>query len=280
VSGYDCKGATKVVKNCTTSCEKQDCKWSDWDKWSACTLTCGGGTHLRNRRVTDQPRNGGKECAELTTQEIGACNEDKCGPECVDGTWSEWSKWSDCSVTCQSGYQTRTRQVESTPNHCGKPAAGLTVDVKKCTSDTECVKSVDCKLSNWTSWTDCNRDCFGVQEKSRQILQYAQGFYGKPCNDAVLKIIQPCNPGKNQTTPSACRIGPKSLDCELGKWSDWSTCSQDCGPGQTHRVRGITQFPESDGKACNDALKETDACKIKDCAKPTCVDCKWGDWGE
>jgi len=278
--GLDCIGATKVVKNCTTSCKKADCKWSDWNKWSACTLTCGGGTHLRNREVVQLPSNGGKECEVLSTSEIGACHEEKCGPECVDGTFSHWSTWSDCSVTCQTGYQTRARQVQSTQNHCGKPAAGLTVDVKACTSKKECVETHDCKLSEWTKWSVCGQDCFGIQEKSRQIERYAQGFYGKPCDASVLKAIQPCNPAAGEKTPVKCKAGPKAVDCELEDWEVWSKCSQDCGPGQRQRVRGIKTFPESEGKACDASLKETDTCKTKDCTLPKCVDCKWGEWGK
>jgi len=232
---------------------------------------------MRGRQVTQTPEHGGKECAPFTTREIGACNNITCGPDCIDGTWTSWTEWSDCSATCQTGYQTRTRQVASTPNDCGKPAAGVTVDVQECKAKAVCVKSTDCELSEWSSWGQCQRDCFGVQEKTRQITQYAQGFYGKPCDNATLKVIQPCNPAKGDATPDKCKIGPKSVDCVLGTWGAWSKCSMECGPGQKQRVRGIDQFPESNGKPCNDALKETDSCKLSDCKKPECINCKWGE---
>jgi hypothetical protein len=156
----------------------------------------------------------------------------------------------------------------------------VTVDVRVCTAKAVCVESTDCKLSDWSPWGNCLRDCFGVQEKTRRILQYARGFYGKPCENATLKIIQPCNPAIGAAVPDQCKIGPKSVDCKLGHWGAWSKCSMDCGPGQKQRVRGIDEFPESNGKPCNAGLKETDSCELKKCDAPKCIDCLWNDWGE
>ena len=47
--------------------------WGEWEAWSDCTVTCGGGTKDRTRECMG-PEHGGKEC-EGDTSEQSTCNE-------------------------------------------------------------------------------------------------------------------------------------------------------------------------------------------------------------
>ena len=54
--------------------------YTEWSKWSSCSVTCGGGTIKRQRNCTNpSPQFGGKDCSgsgpELVTQQ---CNPQKC----------------------------------------------------------------------------------------------------------------------------------------------------------------------------------------------------------
>ncbi|XP_053390929.1 ectin-like [Mercenaria mercenaria] len=51
----------------------------------------------------------------------------------VNGAWSEWSAWSDCDVTCESGTQTRARTCTNpAPAHGGLDCAGNGMETQSC----------------------------------------------------------------------------------------------------------------------------------------------------
>ena len=55
----------------------------------------------------------------------------------VDGYWKAWSEWSACSVTCNSGIQTSTRQCVP-PLYGGKDCVGNGVQTRPCELVAKC----------------------------------------------------------------------------------------------------------------------------------------------
>ena len=53
-----------------------DCQVSQWNDWSNCSVSCGGGTKARARVIVQESKNGGAACPDLE-EKIG-CNTDKC----------------------------------------------------------------------------------------------------------------------------------------------------------------------------------------------------------
>lgn len=98
----------------------------------------------------------------------------------------------------------------------------------------------------------------------------------------ALKETYPCNPSPMEPTPSACGEQPP-VDCMLGFWADWSSCTSTCGGGEHTRSRTIVQHPKNGGKACEGPLARVAQCNNIRCPGPLPVDCQlgeWQDWGE
>jgi len=51
----------------------------------------------------------------------------------VDGGWSEWSVWDECSATCGQGQRSRTRECNNpTPAYGGRMCDGDSRDLDTC----------------------------------------------------------------------------------------------------------------------------------------------------
>lgn len=51
----------------------------------------------------------------------------------VDGNWSDWSTWGECSKTCGHGEGTRIRTCANPPpQHGGKDCPGVGLESMKC----------------------------------------------------------------------------------------------------------------------------------------------------
>jgi len=111
------------VALCCPECEQdRDCEWDNWQDWSTCTVTCGGGEYTRYRNVETAPQNQGKPCETKDTYQVGTCNEISCS-EAQYCIWSEWSGFGECSASCGGGSNTRERSLVLTTT---PPAEGET----------------------------------------------------------------------------------------------------------------------------------------------------------
>lgn len=56
-----------------------------------------------------------------------------CNLVIVDGVWTEWSMWGDCSKSCGNGTHTRTRTCEP-PKFGGAECEGVDTETGVCNS--------------------------------------------------------------------------------------------------------------------------------------------------
>eukprot|EP00929_Paragymnodinium_shiwhaense_P099365 TRINITY_DN609_c0_g1_i1.p1 TRINITY_DN609_c0_g1~~TRINITY_DN609_c0_g1_i1.p1 ORF type:complete len:1079 (-),score=306.41 TRINITY_DN609_c0_g1_i1:261-3497(-) len=175
-------------------------------------------------------------------------------PKPVDCAVSDWVA-GECSSPCDEklagGKQTLTREilVESSERGTVCPALETT---RKC-NQIKC--PVDCKLSEYSTWGKCTKECGGgVQARSRSVQS-------KPMNGG-----QACD-ALQETR--ACNMGSCDVDCELSDWSAFKPCTRTCNSGFEERRKGVVTKAAGDGscpvrnsklrverKACN-----TQACK-------------------
>lgn len=196
----------------------------------------------RFRPIDIEPVGNGTECeSSVETQE---CNSNECDIDCEMG---EWSEWTECDKSCDSGQQVRSRDVMVQPSGNGAQCE-LDRETQECNTDP-C--DVDCKMGDWSDWTECSQTCGrGFQGRSREIEIEPLGN-GTKCESNVES--QYCN---QEECPPVCGT--------YGDWSDWTECDQPCGPGLKYRFREGLLDQDKMGIVCPPDV-ESDDCIIQEC---------------
>ena len=101
----------------------------DWfeSDWSKCPLNSCAKIRAFRTRACDAPapHNGGKECD-------GEKREERdCANECpIDGGWSNWSKWSECSAKCVQKHERSC--IRPKPENGGDDCSGIGIEEIPC----------------------------------------------------------------------------------------------------------------------------------------------------
>eukprot|EP00122_Pirum_gemmata_P010725 Pgem_evm2s9926 len=138
-------------------------------------------------------------------------------------------------------------------------------------ADKLCEPIVNCKLSEWSSWTTCDAECgssvSGEKTQTRKI------------------ITPPSNGGRtcdNVTRTSECLPENCEVNCVPGPWTKWSDCIADCSSntgvlnieGKKTRTRPIQTPSQFGGQECS-GMTESEIC-VTQCP----IDCKVSEWTE
>eukprot|EP01128_Nolandella_sp_AFSM9_P002256 TRINITY_DN1263_c0_g1_i2.p1 TRINITY_DN1263_c0_g1~~TRINITY_DN1263_c0_g1_i2.p1 ORF type:complete len:1221 (-),score=195.21 TRINITY_DN1263_c0_g1_i2:230-3892(-) len=254
-TGSECPSPLSETVDCNTQPCVTSCEVTTWSEWSDCSTPCGDGTSGRFREVTQEPENA-DPCPPLTS--VVSCNLGVCPADCEV---SEWTEWTDCSLSCGGGSRDRERSVTS-------PTAGTGAECPPLQDSETCndfVCDVNCEQSVWSEWNSCSGTCdAGTQSRSRATLTPAGGD-GTPCGPAT----------EDQTCSlPPCEGEPEPQDCIVNDWGEWSPC--DCDTAGSERSRTLTMAANG-GEPCD---PQTPLSELKEC--PVCppVDCVPGEWSE
>ncbi|KAL4226408.1 hypothetical protein ACF0H5_014391 [Mactra antiquata] len=152
---------TSGIRCVTNTSAKVDGQWGSWSSWSDCTSRSGCGEGAMQRvRSCDRPfpSCGGDEC-QGDTIETQTCQL----PSCCETT--EWSDFGNCSKSCNTGEQNRTRQLIDSTDHCNDV---ILEETRPCNTDP-CDE--ECYISEWSEFDPCSVTCGnGIQSRFRDII--------------------------------------------------------------------------------------------------------------
>ena len=73
------------------------------------------------------------------------------------------------------------------------------------------------------------------------------------------------------------KYGSLSVDCQLGQWAGWESCTAPCGGGTQTSTRVILQEAAHGGAACAGDLNRVQGCNTNDCPGMTLLIAFFGD---
>lgn len=245
--GKNCEGPSNDEEACSLKACPQDCEFADWSPWT-CSVSCGNGTKLRERKVALKEASGGQPCSGPLEEE-SSCYKGECAADCL---WGDWSEWTTCSTTCGSDvslWVKSTREKAMNESAGGKPCIGEDSRRKLC-GQNPC--PIECVWDDWSEWKACTKSCGGgITERLRNVSTPA-AHGGQDCLGSTRDVKK-------------CAKTPCPQDCRFGDWEDWSECSKPCGEGSAIRYRLVGTPAAHGGQQCLGARHETGGCNGTDC---------------
>ncbi|XP_065689130.1 SCO-spondin-like [Patagioenas fasciata] len=276
--------------------DEQDCgAWGPWGPWSACTLSCGPGLQWRARGCHQRRPGVLHRCRGPAAQER-QCFRLACP---VDGSWSEWATWSNCTGGC-GGVRLRRRDCRPPQNggrHCaelpGASPASLEMGACEpggCPNASACPGGLQPRPC-----APCPASCadLAAGAKCRQDRPCSPGCWcaaglvldgsGGRC---VFPRECPCQAGGLRYRPGQpvklncrlctcldgqlrhCRPNPAcAVHCGWSEWSSWGECPGPCGVQSVQwSFRSPTNPPRrGGGRSCRGIYRKARRCQTAPC---------------
>jgi hypothetical protein len=174
-------------------------------------------------------------------------------------TWSAWTSWTECGVSCGGGRQSRTRECK-TQGARVLDCTGLAVEIRDCNTH-HC--PIDGGWTEWTEFSICSTTCDnGTQTRTRSCTNPVPQYNGSDCEGP-------------HTESKACFLEHCPVDCEWLPWTEWSNCSNVCGGGIQSRSREFLAEMYG-GKPCEGDTAEVQACNEHHCP----IHGGWSVWSQ
>lgn len=259
-NGPDCAGCNVEYQPCNTNACPELKKTTPWTPWTPVNISDNGGHYEQRFRYTCKARLPDPNLLEVGRQRIemrycssdgtSGCSTDglsgdflragRYSAHTVNGAWSAWTSWSQCSRDCSRGIRNRKRVCNNPePKYGGMPCLGPSLEFQEC-NILPC--PVDGMWSCWSSWSKCSATCGGGHYmRTRSCTNPAPAYGGDICLGLHTEEAL-CN---TQTCPESWSL-----------WSDWSVC--DASGIQVRARQCILLFPV--GSQCSGNTTESRSC--------------------
>ena len=259
-NGSNCKSVGNETVNNTDITNKTDQRvcypgpcpepglQNEWTPWSQCSSRCGFGKQHRLRNCSAVE---GDSCAGSLMQ-VKVCYRKYCK---VNGGWSSWSAWTECSLTCGIGVQEKLRFCTNPkPQGGGDLCHGKDVTVRPCIV-TRCAyqsNANDSFWSSWARWSQCSANCSRrYRTRTRYCRRRLNPFLLGNCSKDT---------GPIQVQSGVCEM---QACASWNSWYSWGVCSKSCGSGLRKRVRACRS--NTNEKNCQGDYLQTERCNTNSC---------------
>lgn len=208
-------------------------RWTPTTFWGECILnfsnnaTCGNGFEYISYSCIDI-QNNLPVSEELCMLQARPDTERGCNIPCQkDCETSDWSVWTDCSVTCGLGYRTRTRTIQKQMQEGGRECGSLS-------ETTVCVR------------TPCEFPEYRVGSYGPCVLVNTSGICGEGIETREpLCVVNGVTQSDNSScagldvisgTERSCSL-PCPGECVVSAWGPWSDCPEVCPTSICQRSR-------------------------------------------
>lgn len=185
----DCElGCTKEYRACNTHECAEVRSAAEWTQWLITNQTGKGHFEQRFRYqcVARVPHSSILRLVatkkERLCSDVSVCHDSRYAAAAAamspNGTWSEWSPWAECTVTCGGGIQRRERFcIGGSFDVGGVDCQGQSIEERQCAVHS-------CPTEGWSEWTDWSEcDHRGEQHRKRHCI--AKDEYRRRCLGGV-----------------------------------------------------------------------------------------------
>jgi len=263
----------------------EDCVWSEWEPWSLCSATCGGGKHVRVREVVHKVQ-GLRQCPGVSSM-WGECSSDDCPPEEQDAANAvqasvriAWAKQPQkClqveRIDMRGGQRLQLRQCGLDSDSFLVPKGRGTGPIRWAQHPSLCFDAPGgSQLQLWNCSRASNQHKLFNFDDGEEFVIRSKAHpgmcldvpNGRAEDSTFLQLWHCGEPGSSRLANMQFMVATIPTDCEWGPWSEWSACTKTCSIGTQSRTRQVMAWQAFGGRPCAGSSVQPQLCGEGECS--------------